>query len=76
MLRRTFSAYPRQFWLLFTGMLISTSGTSMVWPFLMIYMSGRLGLTRTAAASSVLSGIRDRVLLVGDRVLFFGNTRL
>ena len=36
--------YPRQFWLMFFGMLISTIGTSMIWPFMMIYVSGKLGL--------------------------------
>lgn len=43
--------YPRQFWLMFWGMLISTVGSSMVWPFLMIYLSERLGLALAAAAS-------------------------
>ncbi len=43
--------YPRQFWLLFWGMLISTIGTSMVWPFLMIYVSGKLNLPLATAAS-------------------------
>lgn len=32
-------------------MLLSTLGASMVWPFLMIYISERLGLARAAAAS-------------------------
>lgn len=43
--------YPGQFWLMFWGMLISTIGTSMVWPFLMIYVTGRLNLPLTQAAS-------------------------
>ncbi len=43
--------YPRQFWLLFWGLLISTIGSSMIWPFLMVYVSGRLNLPLTAAAS-------------------------
>lgn len=46
-----FDEYPRQFWLLFWGMLVSTSGASMIWPFLMIYVSDRLGLAMTATAS-------------------------
>jgi MFS family permease len=53
--------FPRQFWLMFWGMLISTIGSSMVWPFLMIYLSERLGLPLTAAASlmtiNAVSGI-------------------
>lgn len=43
--------YPGQFWLMFAGMLISTVGTSMVWPFLMIYATRHLGLSVTLAAS-------------------------
>lgn len=43
--------YPSQFWLMFAGMLISTVGTSMVWPFMMIYITKHLGLSVTLAAS-------------------------
>jgi MFS family permease len=43
--------YPNQFWLLFWGMLISTAGASMIWPFLMIYVSEKLNLPMTAVAS-------------------------
>lgn len=43
--------YPTQFWLMFYGMLISTIGTSMIWPFLMIFVSERLGLPRAISAS-------------------------
>lgn len=47
-LRKT---YPGQFWLLFTGMLVSTIGSSMIWPFLMLYVSKKLSLPMTQAAS-------------------------
>jgi MFS family permease len=50
-LQRLLNAYPRQFWLLFWGLLISTIGTSMIWPFLMIYVSERLTLPLTLVAS-------------------------
>ncbi len=43
--------FPAQYWLMFTGMLISTIGSSMIWPFLMIYASERLDLPMTALAS-------------------------
>jgi MFS family permease len=43
--------YPTQFWLLFWGLMISTIGASMIWPFLMIYVSKKLALPVTAAAS-------------------------
>ncbi len=44
-------AYPRQFWLLFSGMLVSTIGSSMIWPFLTIYLSKRLELPLLTVAS-------------------------
>ncbi len=50
-IQRTYHSYPRQFWLLFFGMLISTFGASMVWPFLMIYVSEKLELPLAATAS-------------------------
>lgn len=36
--------YPRQFWLLFWGLLISATGSSMVWPFLTIYVRERFAV--------------------------------
>jgi MFS family permease len=69
-----FRAYPRQFWLLFSGMLISTIGSSMIWPFLMIYVTEKLGLPVGAAAGlntiNAMSGLAS-VFFVGavvDRV--------
>lgn len=50
-LQSLWKKYPRQFWLLLFGMLISTIGSSMIWPFLMIYVSERLDLPLTAVAS-------------------------
>lgn len=34
--------FPRQFWLLLVGMLVSTIGMSMIWPFLIMYVSEKL----------------------------------
>ena len=45
--------YPGQFWILFIGMLVSTIGQSMIWPFLMIYVSKKLGLPLAQTASLV-----------------------
>jgi MFS family permease len=39
--------FPRQFWLLFWGMLLNTAGTSMVWPFMTIYLRQRLDVPLT-----------------------------
>lgn len=56
--RQTVSEYPRQFWLLFAGMLISATGSSMVWPFLTIYLRQRFAvpLTTVALLLSLYSG--------------------
>jgi MFS family permease len=43
--------YPAQFWLMFVGMLVSTIGSSMVWPFLMTFVTGLLKVPLTTAAS-------------------------
>ena len=43
--------YPFQFRLMFWGMLISTIGSSMIWPFLTIYIKGKLGLPLTTITS-------------------------
>jgi MFS family permease len=51
MIQNEFQKYPRQFWLLFFGMLLSMTGSSMVWPFLTLYLVQELDLTLTAAAS-------------------------
>jgi MFS family permease len=46
--------YPNQFWLLFWGLMISTVGSSMIWPFLMIYVNRRLNLP-LATATTLMS---------------------
>jgi MFS family permease len=43
--------YPKQIRLMFFGMLISTMGSSMIWPFLMIYVKQRVNLPLTQIAS-------------------------
>jgi len=50
-LRAARQEYPPQFWLLFWGMLVSTTGTSMVWPFLLIYVSSKLDQPLATIAS-------------------------
>jgi len=46
-----FRNYPSQFWLMFAGMILSTIGSAMIWPFLMIYASETLSLPLMAVAS-------------------------
>ena len=50
-LSNTWKTYPRQFWLLVAGMLVDSVGTSMVWPFLLIYVRQRLGVPLSTVAS-------------------------
>jgi MFS family permease len=50
-LKHNYEKYPRQFWLMFVGMFISTIGASMIWPFLMLYVSKRLNTPLTVTAS-------------------------
>ena len=50
---RFLKKYPRQFWLLFFGMLVSTIGTSMVWPFLTIYIRQTLNVPLTTIAGLI-----------------------
>jgi MFS family permease len=45
--------FPRQFWLMFWGLLLSTSGASMIWPFLLIYINGKLNLPLTAVSTLI-----------------------
>lgn len=45
--------YPRQYWLLFWGMLVHTTGMSMVWPFLVIYIGEELGLPLSVVTSLI-----------------------
>jgi len=49
-IRQATAGYPRQFWLLFWGGLVSSAGGSMVWPFLTIYMRQRLDVPLTTVA--------------------------
>lgn len=52
-LQKLVREYPKQFWLIFVGMLISTIGASMIWPFLMIYVSKKLVIPLTQVASLI-----------------------
>jgi len=60
-LRHIFARYPRQFWLMFFGMLLSTTGASMIWPFQMIYITEKLNVELAVVTMLVpfqsLSGI-------------------
>ena len=40
--------YSKQFWLMFVGLVISSTGTTMIWPFLTIYASAKLSMPMAA----------------------------
>ena len=50
-IKLTYANYPRQFWLMFFGLFLSRIGTSMIWPFMMIYVSEKVHLPMAAVAS-------------------------
>jgi len=81
--------YPRQFWLMIAGVVIATTGGSMIWPFMLIYASGKLNLplstvaalisinAGTGLASSFVAGaLADRVGRKGVMVFSLAMTGL
>jgi len=52
-LKVLYNEYPRQYWLMITGVVISTAGGSMIWPFLLIYASGKLDLPLSTVATLI-----------------------
>ena len=68
--------YPPQFWLMQLGLIISSTGTTMVWPFLTIFASERLSLPMAAVTSLMsinsLAGLAASIL-AGSLVDRFGR---
>jgi MFS family permease len=52
-LKNFYNQYPRQYWLMITGIIIATAGGSMIWPFLVIYASGKLNLPLSTVAALI-----------------------
>jgi MFS family permease len=52
-LKLLYNEYPRQYWLMIAGIVISTAGGSMIWPFLLIYASGKLNLPLSTVATLI-----------------------
>jgi MFS family permease len=50
-IRQILAQYPSQFWLMGSGLLLSSAGASMIWPFLMIYASEQLELSVSVAST-------------------------
>jgi len=51
--KHLYNEYPRQYWLMITGIVLATAGGSMIWPFLMIYASGKLDLPLSKVATLI-----------------------
>ena len=49
-LQHLYNQYPRQYWLMITGIIFATAGGSMIWPFIVIYASGKLNLPLSTVA--------------------------
>lgn len=52
-LRNTIAEFPDQFWLMVVGLFISSAGASMIWPFLMIFVSEKLNLSLSTVSTLI-----------------------
>jgi MFS family permease len=52
-IKNIYNEYPRQYWLMITGVVISTAGGSMIWPFLLIYASSKLNMPLSTVATLI-----------------------
>ena len=52
-LKALYNQYPTQYWLMIAGVVISTAGGSMIWPFLLIYASRKLSLPLSTVATLI-----------------------
>ncbi len=52
-LKSLYNEYPRQYWLMIAGLVLATAGGSMIWPFLLIYASGKLSLPLSTVAALI-----------------------
>src|ERR671912_150731 len=52
-IKALYNEYPRQYWLMITGIVLATAGGSMIWPFLLIYTSGKLDLPLSTVATLI-----------------------
>jgi MFS family permease len=52
-IRSLYNEYPRQYWLMIAGIVLATAGGSMIWPFMLIYASGKLDLPLSTVATLI-----------------------
>lgn len=69
-LRTTFSIFPSQFWLVAFGVLISSSGSGLIWPFQLIYVSAVLEkpIVTVASLISISSATGLLVSILGGAI--------
>jgi len=67
--RKLFSSYSSQYWLIVCGVLISSTGSSLIWPFQLVYISEKINLPLTTSAT--LISISS---LIGMFVSFLGGS--
>jgi len=69
-LRNTFTAFPHQFWLVAFGVFIASTGSSIIWPFQLIYVSGVLHkpIATVATLISVSSAVGMLVSFLGGSI--------
>ena len=73
------SLFPRQFWLMLAGSALSSLGTTMIWPFLLIFVSSRLNLPlATVTSLMTINSIAGLIssILVGSTLDRFGRKRV
>jgi MFS family permease len=52
-LKSLYYEFPRQFWIIAFGVLISSAGSSMIWPFQLIYVSNTLAMPISAVTTLI-----------------------
>src|SRR5688500_6032774 len=52
-LKDLYNEYPRQYWLMITGIILATAVGSMIWPFMLIYVSSKLDLPLSTVATLI-----------------------
>ena len=52
-LKVIYNEYPRQYWLMISGIVLATAGGSMIWPFMLIYASKKLNLPLSTVATLI-----------------------
>ena len=52
-IRDTYNSFDPQFWVLFAGTLINAVGFSFIFPFITLYLTGRLGLSLTTVGALI-----------------------